>query len=97
MLANKGRTFLTVLGMVIGITAIMIVFSAGEGIKGLLLDQVTSFGTDFVQVEVRIPSDKKGAGNTDESMTSKDTDSAMSMAMGVQVTSLKSSDFIFNL
>lgn len=92
MLANKVRTLLTVLGMVIGITAIMVVFSAGEGVKGLLYGQIESFGTDIIQTEVRIPSDKKGAGNTDEAMTSKDTDSAMSMAMGVQVTTLKMED-----
>lgn len=92
MLANKVRTLLTVLGMVIGITAIMVVFSAGEGIRGLLYEQMESFGTDIVQVEVRIPSDKKGAGDTDEAMTSKDMDSAMSMAMGVQVTTFKNED-----
>ncbi len=91
MLANKTRTFLTVLGMVIGITAIMVVFSAGEGIKGLLYSQIESFGTDFIQVEVRIPSDKQGVGSG-EGMSSKDTDSAMSMAMGVQVTTLKNED-----
>lgn len=88
MLANKTRTFLTVLGIIIGITAIMVVFSAGEGIKGLLYSQVESFGTDFVQVEVRIPSDKKGSKGSD----SKETESAMSMAMGVQVTTFKNED-----
>lgn len=92
MLANKVRTLLTVLGMVIGITAIMVVFSAGEGIRGLLYGQLESFGTDIIQVEVRIPSDKKGAGDTSEGMTSKDTDSAISMAMGVQVTTMKIED-----
>ena len=92
MTSNKVRTLLTILGMVIGITAIMIVFSAGNGIKGLLFSQIESFGTDFVQVEVRVPSDKKGAGDTDSGMTSKDTDSAMSMAMGVQITTLKTED-----
>lgn len=82
---------MTVLGMVIGITAIMVVFSAGEGIKGLLYSQIEAFGTDFIQIEVRLPSDKQGIGSG-EGMSSKDTDSAVSMAMGVQVTTLKNED-----
>ncbi len=84
MRANKVRTGLTVLGMVIGIAAVIVVFSAGEGIRGLILGQVESFGTNFIQAEVRLPSSKQG--------TAKDMQSGQAMAMGVQVTTMKLSD-----
>ena len=70
--------------MVIGIAAVIIVFSAGEGISSLILGQVQSFGTDIVQTEVRLPSSKTG--------TAKDSQSSQAMAQGVQLTTLKLSD-----
>ena len=53
MRANKLRTGLTVLGMVIGISAVIIVFSAGEGIKSLIVSQVESFGTDVIETKIK--------------------------------------------
>lgn len=84
LVANKMRTLLTVLGMVIGIAAVIIVFSAGEGIKSLILGQVEAFGTDFIQTEPRLPSSKPTAA--------KDAESGQAMAQGVVLTSLKLSD-----
>jgi len=84
MLANKVRTMLTVLGMVIGISSVIIVFSAGEGINGLVVNQIKTFGTDIVIAEVRIPSNKTGH--------SKDMESGVSMAQGIQVTTMNLED-----
>ena len=85
MKANKGRTLLTVLGMVIGVTSIVVVFSAGAGIKGLILKQIESFGTDIIETEIRVPVGKKVG-------TGANTQSAMSMAQGVQITTLTLKD-----
>lgn len=85
MLANKTRTSLTILGMVIGISAVIIVFSAGEGIQSLVLGQVESYGTNVIISEVRIPTGKKG-------QTAKDVQSGAALAQGVQVTTLISDD-----
>jgi putative ABC transport system permease protein len=85
MLANKMRTALTVLGIVIGIASVIIVFSAGEGIKGLVFGQIESFGgTDTIETEIKVPTGKKGAAG--------DTQSATAMAQGVQITTLKIED-----
>lgn len=84
MMSNKVRTALTALGMVIGITAIMIVFSAGEGIKHLLNSQVESFGTNIIHTEIKAPTNKS-RGNADH-------EGAMSIAMGKQVTTLTIDD-----
>lgn len=56
---SKMRTALSVLGIVIGVVAVVIVVSAGMGVKGYVLDQVQSFGTDFVEIEVKIPAASK--------------------------------------
>jgi putative ABC transport system permease protein len=84
MVANKLRTALTVLGMVIGISSVIVVFSAGEGINGLVLGQIQSFGTDIIISEIRIPSNKKGG--------SKEMESGISMVQGMQITTLKLED-----
>ncbi|MEI7620861.1 MAG: ABC transporter permease, partial [Candidatus Falkowbacteria bacterium] len=84
MVSNKSRTLLTVLGIAIGIASVIIVYSAGEGIRGLLVDQLQSFGTNIIQTEVRVPTNKKGG--------SGETDSAMAIASGVQITSMTLKD-----
>ena len=53
---NRLRSFLTIAGIVIGIMAVIIVFSAGEGLRGLIMAQVESWGSDFIEVETKVPS-----------------------------------------
>jgi putative ABC transport system permease protein len=84
MTANKVRTALTALGMIIGITAIMIVFSAGEGVRQLLNSQIESFGTNIIHTEIKAPTNKS-RGNMDH-------EGALSIAGGTQITTLKLSD-----
>jgi putative ABC transport system permease protein len=80
MASNKLRTALTTLGMVIGITSIIIVFSAGAGINQLLTGEINAFGTDILEIEIKVPTNTaKGAS---------DSGSAMSLAMGTQITTL---------
>lgn len=86
MKANKGRTLLTVLGMVIGVMSIVVVFSAGEGIKDLIVKQIEAFGTDVIETEIRVPVGKNKVG------AEANTQSAMSMAQGVQITTLTLKD-----
>lgn len=52
---NILRTSLTVLGVVIGVAAIIIVFSAGDGISRLVAGEVESYGTNVVQTEIKTP------------------------------------------
>lgn len=84
MKANLGRSALTVLGVVIGIASVIIVFSAGEGVRGLVLGMVESFGSDFIEIEIKIPTGKKGAASEQQS--------GAAIAQGVQVTTLKLED-----
>jgi putative ABC transport system permease protein len=56
MRQNKGRTSLTVFGILIGIALVIIVLSAGNGIKSIVLNEISSFGDNWVNVEVKVPS-----------------------------------------
>lgn len=79
LVRNKTRTALTILGIAIGIAAVIIVLSAGDSLKGLILGQLEIFGNDTIQVEVRIP--KRGNAG-----------SGGPMAEGVQITTFKLSE-----
>jgi len=50
LLANKVRSFLTMLGIVIGVGAVIIIMSVGAGAQSLILSQVKSLGTNLIGV-----------------------------------------------
>ena len=78
---NRGRTMLTVLGVVIGIMAVITVMSAGDGLHAYLVDQIQTFGTDLIQTEIKVPN----TGHVS-------TENAQGLAMGIQVTTLTLDD-----
>jgi len=47
---NKARTMLTILGIVIGITAIILIVSIGQGAQNLILDQIQGLGSNTIVV-----------------------------------------------
>ncbi|MEA3449702.1 MAG: ABC transporter permease [Patescibacteria group bacterium] len=84
MLANKTRTILTVLGVVIGISSVIIVYSAGHGIERLIVGQVESFGTNVIQTEIKVPTNKK--------ISNTSTTGVSDIVQGVQITTLTLDD-----
>ena len=52
---NKLRTFLSVLGTAIGITSIVVILSAGQSLRQIFDDELKSFGTDYIEVEIKVP------------------------------------------
>ena len=83
--SNPGRTVLTTLGIVIGIAAVIVVFSAGAGFRGLIDEQLAAFGTDTLFIETRVPPTTKSR----ENIASSDISRTKST---VQITSFKISD-----
>jgi ABC-type antimicrobial peptide transport system permease subunit len=79
--ANLGRTVLTLVGVVIGVLAVILVSALGQGVKEYVLNQVSSFGTDLIQVEVKVPATKQTS-----------TSNAVGQATGIQITTLTLSD-----
>ena len=51
LLAHKSRSLLTILGIVIGVTAIVLVVSVGKGAEEVILDQIRVFGSRSISVE----------------------------------------------
>lgn len=49
--ANRLRSFLTILGIVIGISAIIVIESAGQGATASILNQVRSFGPAMIDID----------------------------------------------
>lgn len=49
--ARKGRSILTILGIVIGVAGVIIIISLGAGAQSLVLGQVTSLGSDLLSVQ----------------------------------------------
>ncbi len=49
---NKTRTFLTMLGIIIGVAAVITMLAIGQGAKKIVEDQVNSMGTNVIMVTV---------------------------------------------
>lgn len=75
--ANKKRTFLTILGIVIGITAIILLSSLGKGAQNLILSQIQGMGSKTIVVlpgrQAKGPSDF--AQTLSDSLKKSDLDS----------------------
>lgn len=76
LLASKLRTVLTILGMIIGIAAVIIVLSVGGSAQALILDQVRNVGSNLIVV---LP------GASEE-------DGPPAMAFGIVTTTLTNDD-----
>ena len=50
-MARKGRSFLTILGIVIGVAGVIIIIALGAGAQSLVLGQVTKLGTNLLSVQ----------------------------------------------
>ena len=64
--ANKGRTLLTMLGIIIGIGTVVLVLSAGAGFRSLIDSQVATLGTNTLFIETRVPPTTKNRNATSQ-------------------------------
>ncbi len=76
LLARKGRSFLTMLGIVIGVAGVIIIISLGAGAQSLVLGQVNKLGSNLLSVQ---------PGKSD-------TNGPPAQAFGVVITTLVNSD-----
>ncbi len=51
LLARKGRSFLTILGIVIGVAGVITIIALGAGAQSLVLGQVNKLGTNLLSVQ----------------------------------------------
>src|SRR4030066_86103 len=74
--ANKSRSLITILGIVIGVTAIILVMALGEGAQNLILNQVQGMGARTIAVGAgREPTGPSDAGQIfSDSLKKRDLD-----------------------
>ncbi len=51
LLARKGRSFLTILGIVIGVAGVIIIIALGAGAQSMVLGQITKLGSNLLSVQ----------------------------------------------
>lgn len=76
LMANRARSLLTMLGIIIGVFSIIIIISVGSGVQGLILNQIKSVGSNLIAV-------MPGAAEEDEPPAS---------VMGISITTLTYAD-----
>ncbi|NTW14717.1 MAG: FtsX-like permease family protein [Candidatus Moranbacteria bacterium] len=79
--SHKARTFFALLGVVIGVFSVVVIMSLGDGVKRYISDMVQTFGSDLIQIEVKVP-------NTGKTSTAN----SGGLAQGIQITTLTLDD-----
>lgn len=79
LMHQKSRTFLTITAVAIGIASLIIMIAAGNGLKSMVLQELEAYGSDAINIEVRVPG-KGAAGST------------TSFASGTTITTFKNKD-----
>ncbi len=89
--ANKVRSGLTILGIVIGISSVIAMISIGQGAQGSIQSQIQSLGANLIQVT---PGRQRSQGfgvsssrGSAQSLTIDDTNAILAQVSGVQAVS----------
>lgn len=68
LMANKGRSLLTILGIVIGISAVTTAMAVGKGAEKMIVSQVASLGSNNIFIEPGAWSERMERGSLMQSM-----------------------------
>jgi putative ABC transport system permease protein len=83
---NKTRTFLTMLGIIIGVAAVITMLAIGQGAKKIIEDQVNSMGTNVITISSNFNSTRSTArteAGTGTLIKVEDVDAIKSQIKGV--------------
>ncbi|AJG40414.1 ABC transporter substrate-binding protein [Thermotoga sp. RQ7] len=84
LLANKMRTFLSMLGIVIGVTAVIMVMSLGAGMRESVTERLTSLGSNIIMVTPGFIGGRGGTiAQSVESLSEEDVSDILSMCPSV--------------
>ena len=83
---NKMRTALTMLGMIIGVSAVITLVAMGHGAQSQLEDQIRSAGTNMITVRAGnfTTGGVRGGGGSASSLTAEDAEAIRTQVPGVQ-------------
>ncbi|MBU1705539.1 ABC transporter permease, partial [Patescibacteria group bacterium] len=90
---NKSRSALTILGIVIGIAAVIMMLSIGQSAEGLILNEVANLGSDLVFVEPSSGDPTSGPPSPfiEQTITNDDRDAVKKSGFFSEVTSVVTS------
>ncbi|MCD8097258.1 MAG: ABC transporter permease [Lachnospiraceae bacterium] len=81
--ANKMRSMLTMLGIIIGIAAVIAIMTLGDSISGSVTDSMSSMGANNITL-----------GVSQKSTTEETTESGLTFSMGPRFTVMQDDDYI---
>jgi putative ABC transport system permease protein len=96
LLVNKGRSFLTSLGIVIGISAVIAMVSAGSGARYKLEDRLDSVGKNLILIRPGSRNQQGITGTDFQPLTSDDAD-AIRKRVGMLLTGVAESQMAARL
>ncbi|HLD21536.1 MAG TPA: ABC transporter permease [Patescibacteria group bacterium] len=83
---NKGRSALTMLGIIIGIGSVIFIMTLGEVAKNFLLNQISQFGTNVI--EVGLPSSMGLDSSEDIQLSEDDVDTLYNSSLLPELTAI---------
>ncbi len=83
ILHRKIRSWLTVLGIIIGVAAIIALISVSQGLKGSIEEQFSTFGADRILISAK---GFQGPGSASSGLTEKDVDTVKRLSEFKYVT-----------
>ena len=97
LLANKTRSSLTMIGMIVGNASVIAMIGIGEGAQKFVAGQVQSLGTNVLIVRAGVPNARRGGlGNTPQTLVLPDAKAIATQVPSVQGVSaeLNSSELV---
>jgi len=89
LLRNKKRTALSLLGVVIGVMLVIVVLSLGAGMKKYVMSEIESFGTDIINVEIKVPGKDKNSSSNAGGIASGTEIKTLTLADAEELAKLK--------
>jgi putative ABC transport system permease protein len=86
LVSNKLRTFLSMLGIIIGITSVIAVISLGQGTTQNLTESVSSLGSNVLIITPGRTTIRAGASSSSNSLTVDDANNIKNSAPSVRAT-----------
>lgn len=81
LVKNKGRSTLTMLGIIIGIGSVIFIMSSGEVAKNYLIGQISQFGTNVIELGLASTFGIAGDTNDDVRITKEDVEAIENSAL----------------
>jgi putative ABC transport system permease protein len=85
LLANKGRSVLTTLGIVIGVVAVIVIVGLGQGSTAQVTSQISNLGTNVLTIQSGSTSSSgiRGGAGTQTTLKAEDSDAIKEQVAGV--------------